>query len=278
MLYMFLVGEVPGDGVNAEQMKRAVRYELDLRLGLGDAFATDREGRLRVIGPQYSGSAMSLMQSINTVLEEQRDNNPNAKKQKRNGIVPPIKEVGIVGGTQTEPARRILNGCSPAEREPCPFHPTRQYISFGSSHEADGLEASGGRRYDNTRSIELREDGTAYSAGLFEEIAADAGDCFSAGCRGTEKAYKEDQTSSGSGESGVPGPYLRLTTHDQGSQDTLPAFSKEMTPLSQEAQLMAISHALTQFHTDFVYIAARIRWTCCSSLSFYVALTRTHGW
>ncbi|HEX6773531.1 MAG TPA: hypothetical protein VF126_15975 [Acidobacteriaceae bacterium] len=260
VLYMFLVGEVPGDGVNGEQMKKALRDELDLRSGLGSAFATDREDRLRVIGPQYSGSAMSLMQTINTVLAEQDRNPSNTKTQERSRSLSPIKNVGIVGGTQTEPARRILNGCSPAEEQPCPIHRERQYFSFASSLEATGLMALLDEgHYDPTRSIELREDGTAYAAG-FGRAASNSKQMqaivFPRDVSELRNAYEEGQTSSGSGEQGLPGPYLRLTTHDQGSQDTLPAFSKDKTPLSQEAQLMAISHTLTQFHTDFAYIAA----------------------
>jgi DNA-binding transcriptional MerR regulator len=67
---------------------------------------------------------------------------------------------------------------------------------------------------------------------------------------------QKESAGGGATDAGAPSPYLRLTTRDEGSQDTLPDISKDVTPLSQEAQLMSISHMLTQLHADFAYITA----------------------
>ncbi len=251
-LYMFLVAEMPGDGVNAGQLKKALTYELQLRSALGNGFATDPEGKLRVIGPQYSGSAMSLIQTINTVLESFGGN-------EQAGRAPP-QELSMVGATETEQACRILNQYPLQQSEPCVPHGKRQYISFASSAAIEGLrkvvEQSG---YDAARTLELREDGTFYGASFGQAPGKPPQMrtvSFPRDISLLRNSHQEEQSGSGSGETATPTPYLRLTTRDQGSQDTLPEFSTDVTPLSQEAQLMSISHGMTQLHADFAYIAA----------------------
>lgn len=251
-LYMFLVAEMPGDGVNSRQLKKALTYELQLRSGFGNNFASDPEGKLRVIGPQYSGSARSLIETINAALK-------GFGGDQQSGPTPP-QEVEIVGGTETEQARRILNRCSLQEDKPCVPHGDRQYVSFASSAAIKGLqnlvEQSG---YDAGRTLELREDGTFFGTSFGQATGKQPQMptvSFPRDISLLRNSHKEEQSGSQSGETSTPTPYLHLTTHDQGSQDTLPEFSTDVTPLSQEAQLMSISHGLTQLHADFAYIAA----------------------
>ncbi len=244
-LYMFLVGEMPGAGVNAGQLKKALTYELQLRSELGKDFASDPEGKLRVIGPQYSGSAMSLIETINTVLEGFGGHDQ---------FSPAPQEVRMAGGTETEQARRILNRCPPQGDEPCV-----QYDSFASTAAIEGLlklvEQSG---YDAARTLELREDGTFFGTSFGQPTGKPQmrAVSFPRDISLLRNSHKDEQSGSAAGDTGTPTPYLRLTTRDQGSQDTLPEFSTDVTPLSQEAQLMSISHGLTQLHADFAYIAA----------------------
>jgi hypothetical protein len=255
VLFVFLVGEMPADGLNAEQLKKALTYELQLRSSLGagekaiggEDFATDQEGRLRVIGPLYSGSAMSLIQTIDTVLED-----PSLNKAPMQ-----VQTVRMVGATQTEAARRILNRCPTQEEQLCVPH---QYFSFASSAEIQGVldlvQQSG---YDSGRTLELREDGTFFGTSVGGAITKGSqmrAVSFPRDISLLRNSHKDEQSGSESGETGTPSPYLRLTTRDQGSQDTLPEFSTDVTPLSQEAQLMSISHGMTQLHADFAYIAA----------------------
>ena len=61
-------------------------------------------------------------------------------------------------------------------------------------------------------------------------------------------------TSTSSNE--APTPYLSLSLKDTSADDTVPRFSTAQTPLSQEAQLMAIAHQLQRDHTDFILITA----------------------
>jgi hypothetical protein len=245
ILYMFLVAEMPGDGLNAEQLKKALKYELQLRSKLGAEFATDHAGNLRVIGPEYSGSAMSMIETVNGLRS-----NPSLNE---NTASPP--NVVMAGTTQTEQAYRILNRCPTAEGAPCtPGKKHVQYVSFASGKAVPGmvalLDANG---YDRMRAAVLREDGTFYGA-----VSAEHREMPSIAFPRDISLLRNSQKESGGGASdaGAPSPYLRLSTHDEGSQDTLAHLSSDISPLSQEAQLMSISHMLTQLHADFAYITA----------------------
>jgi len=53
-----------------------------------------------------------------------------------------------------------------------------------------------------------------------------------------------------------PSPYLHFSLKDYSAQDSIPQFSRENTPLSQEAQLMAIARELHRRRAQFIEIAA----------------------
>jgi hypothetical protein len=53
-----------------------------------------------------------------------------------------------------------------------------------------------------------------------------------------------------------PSPYLHFTLKDHSADDSVPQFSKESTPLSQEAQLMAIAREIRRFRAEFISIVA----------------------
>ncbi|MCU1314460.1 MAG: hypothetical protein JWM54_2217, partial [Acidobacteriaceae bacterium] len=254
VLYMFLVAEMPGDGLNAGQLKKALTYELELRSALGAEFATDHAGKLRVIGPQYSGSAMSLIETVNGVLTEAW-NDPSLKP--RPGLAP---KVMMAGSTETDQAYRILNRCPSAPGTGCePGTKDVWYFSFASGNAVRGLLALLDENgYDRMRSVVLREDGTffgAVSGAVSAKVERVQSIAFPRDISLLRNSQKES-AGGGAFDAGAPSPYLHLTTHDEGSQDTLPDLSKDVTPLSQEAQLMSISHMLTQLHADFAYITA----------------------
>jgi hypothetical protein len=214
----------------------------------------DEEGKLRVIGPQYSGSAMSLVKTLDTVLT-----NRSVKARL------PVKRVEMAGTTETEEAYRTLNRCLLWQGVACVPDTKRtfnfNYVSFASGNEIAGmLSLPNQYEYQVTHVVLLHEDGTAYGT---EEVAT-AGDMqaevfsvpFPRDISLLRNSQKGAEDSNGYSDSGTPRPYLPLTTRDEGSQDTLPDFSTDITPLSQEAQVMSISHTLTQLHADFAYITA----------------------
>lgn len=255
VLYMFVVAEMPADELNAEQLKKALSYELQLRSVLGSQFATDERGSLRVIGPLYSGSAMSLIETIHTML---RDELPKPAG---------VTTATIAGATETEEAYRTLNQCMDSDGRPCLSDKPIRYLSFASSNEVTGLlkifQSNG---YKAVHAVVLHEDGTIFGVGGIKE-GIQTGNArgshvqvnsipFPRDFSLLRNSQRSNQSDSESDAAGAPSPYLPLTTRDEGSQDTLPHFSTDITPLSQEAQVMAISHTLTQLHADFAYIAA----------------------
>lgn len=59
-----------------------------------------------------------------------------------------------------------------------------------------------------------------------------------------------------SSASAPPTPYLNLSLKDYTADDTVPRFSTNQSPLSIEAQLMAIAHQLQRVRTQFILISA----------------------
>ena len=56
--------------------------------------------------------------------------------------------------------------------------------------------------------------------------------------------------------SAPPTPYLNLSLKDYAADDTVPRFSTNQSPLSIEAQLMAIAHQLQRARSQFIVISA----------------------
>src|ERR1700691_732432 len=54
----------------------------------------------------------------------------------------------------------------------------------------------------------------------------------------------------------APSPFLRFSLKDASAQDSVTQFSRENTPISQEAELMAIGRYLHRSRVQFVAIAA----------------------
>jgi len=60
----------------------------------------------------------------------------------------------------------------------------------------------------------------------------------------------------GSEAPSAPSPFLHFSLRDSGAHDSVPQFSPENTPVSQEAQLMAIGRELHRFRSQFIAIVA----------------------
>jgi hypothetical protein len=74
-----------------------------------------------------------------------------------------------------------------------------------------------------------------------------------------ELSLLRNAQSSESGKSDAsapPTPYLNLSLKDYTADDTVPRFSTTQSPLSIEAQLMAIAHQLQRARSQFIFISA----------------------
>jgi hypothetical protein len=282
VIYLFLVAETPALGINGNQLQRAFHYEMLLkgkgaRLSAGtwpsvplNAPVNHSPGRessaprpakhqhnprpgneqkqgqpclnmddqLSIIGPLYSGSAASLHAGIEAAWS---------------GLCEP--RVSISGTTGTAIAAQELN------------HPDRKqtYRSFGEnvSFEQDRfLESLDATGYDLSRVAVLSEAGTVFGAAKFHP--SDVG----LNKKGTIlylhfprelsllRNAEANQQPSEPGSTPTPTPYLNLSLKDYSADDTVPRFSTVQSPLSIEAQLMAIAHQLDRARSQFIVISA----------------------
>jgi len=268
VIYLFLVGETPALGVNGTQLQNAFQYEKTLRdchqatlsirpwrseepdaqASQGDASKCKPhdvpEGQLSVIGPFFSGSAASLHEGI------------EAAKRELNPLT-----VSISGITGTDVASRELDPQLDSHREQI-YRSFGENARFEQEHFLLSLAATG---YDLSRVAILSEAGTVFgdAAKFSSTIQSDA----DLNKKGTilylrfprELSLLRNAQSGESSKSDAatpPTPYLNLSLKDYSADDTVPRFSTVQSPLSIEAQLMAIAHQLQRARTQFILFSA----------------------
>lgn len=289
VIYLFLVAETPSLGVNGNQLQNAFYYEKALkdqgaRLSVGswpsippaepESRPPQRPGRsanaakrlrgdkanrllnpakpcpdendqLSIIGPLYSGSAASLHAGIESALP---------------GLCEPRPSIAGVTGTviaaqELDPDGRHI------------YHSFGENVSFEQDRFLQSIAASG---YDLSRVAVLSEAGTVFGA---IKSASSPGPPTS--FRPSDADLKKQGTilylrfprelsllrnaepNQSAAESGVtPTPYLNLSLKDNSADDTVPRFSTNQSPLSLEAQLMAIAHQIQRARSQFIVISA----------------------
>jgi hypothetical protein len=244
VVYLFLVAETPTQGVDGFQLQYAFSYEDELEQALkGRGNFSRGRHRVALIGPIYSGSAASLRAGI-LAAQAQYQSLPEFEVSAATFTRTAIKELTIEG--------RVTS------------------LSFGSFTDyetrklfADFL-ASG---YDLGRVALLIEDNTAFGSA---SVYGSAGDAPSRGGNDVQvirfpreisllrNAQMAGDHSGGEGSpsGSVPSPFLHFSLKDSSAQDSVPQFSRENTPVSQEAQLMTIGRQLHRFRTQFIAIVA----------------------
>ena len=237
IVYLFLVAESPALGVDGNQLRNALHYEAMLQDNHNAKLSMGDDNLLSIIGPRWSGSAASLREGVE-----------NARFTKS------IDSVLVAGMTSTQIAADELNAHSP-------FTPIN-YISFGenASYEADQL--TNAFRASTPFSPALRvailtEDNTVFGEANVHELGEQTERPKYIRFPREISLLRNAQTNQGDKSvSEAPTPYLSLSLKDTSADDTVPRFSTAQTPLSQEAQLMAIAHQLQRDHTEFILITA----------------------
>lgn len=246
VIYLFLVAETPTQGVDGFQLQNAFLYEEYLKLTLTaqrKQFSTGPYGSVAIIGPQYSGSAASLRAGIETVRQ----------KSTWTGA-----EFEVTGATTTLlPAEQLETGTSKVH-----FLSFADNWDYGIQTFVRHLSGSG---YDIERVALLVEDNTAAASSATGSIAD-----WKKGVTKIDQVIqfpreisllRNAQVPGGSGNAAVSSgeafsPYLHFSLKDYSAQDNIPQFSRENTPLSQEAQLMTIGRQLDRFRVQFIAIRA----------------------
>ena len=243
VVYLFLVGESPALGVDGEQLRNALEYENHLQSAYNAALSMESLGQespadtLAFIGPQSSGSASSLRQALLSATFTR----------------PPARIVGA-GSTSAEISQKELNA---------PSNPEINYVSFGedTKFEEDRLvEAFVCSGSDAEHTAILVEDNTVFgAANVLGDLKPDASRClgnppyirFPREISLLRNAQVDQGISAPTAS-----PFLNLSLKDPGADDTIPKFSTTQTPLSQEAQLMALERQLQKAHIRHILITA----------------------
>jgi hypothetical protein len=254
VIYLFLVGESPALGMNGKQLRNALTYEKYLHDNHKAALSMESPGdSLAFIGPRSSGSAASLRQALIS---------PDFKN--------PAKQIIGAGMASAEISQKELNANSvpsdPSVAHIADSQPPIAYLSFGedTKFEEDKLfQAFGDSGSDKEQTAILVEDNTVFgAANIRPEDARKIPKT-----KETPRLYirfpreisllRNAKTAEGpTSGSQVPSPYLSLSLKDSSADDTIPKFSSAQTPLSQEAQLMAIERQLQKAHIRRILIAA----------------------
>jgi hypothetical protein len=276
-LYLFLVGETPTSGVNAYQMERALEIEQDfagygkkcriafrrsLKVSLNSTArctpAPPMGDQLDVIGPNYSGGAASLRRAIDEEL------------CRHDGI----KRASVRGITSTPFALRVMD-YRPDEhfkdgwpgKSAC-HHQEIVYESFSPNavFDAEELNRRLGQLDISQSSVAmLIEDGTTLGESSERSLGEpdDTKPKFQgltirfpreiSTLRNAETAQEANAAQNGASP---PSPYLRFSLKGSNTSDSVPHLSGELTPLSQESELMAIQYQLQRYRVKYIVISA----------------------
>jgi hypothetical protein len=265
VVYLFLVGESPAIGMDGTQLRNALDYEKHLRCAYGAALSMENPGQptdpytVAFIGPRSSGSATSMRQALlsaDFISPCFPDPPPPSPKTASNR--PPERILGA-GISSAEISQMELNA---------PSHPAITYISFGEDTKFEenllvqAFINSGG---DAEHTAILAEDNTMFGAAniLADPSPTDPNAALPSKLPSPiyirfprEISLLRNAKVGQDLSSPAPSPFLNLSLKDPGTNDTIPKFSTSQTPLSQEAELMAIERYLQKAHISHILIAA----------------------
>lgn len=245
VIYLFLVAETPALGVNGIQLQNAFKAEALLQTPSAKLEMlpspsrpkvqnSQPEEQLSIIGPIFSGSAASLHEGIKTAR-----------------LYSKPSKVVITGVTGTEIAARELDS------EGDIYRSFGENAKFEEERFLDLLSQSG---YDRSRVAILSEDGSVFGKAQSDPKQHSKKDTtlalsFPRELSLLRNAQADQPLKSSTEASAPPSPYLNLSLKDYTADDTVPHFSTQ-SPLSLEAQLMALAHQLQRAGTQFIFISA----------------------
>jgi hypothetical protein len=318
VIYVFLVGMTPTEGVSGVQLQRAFQYEAYLRsrdnatLSLSDPSDINKQAmpssenspqkghsssqsersssKKNPLSPRrtkpgkqhvtemdlilfdYSGAAASLREGIQAALSGVGGKQPLFSTQE-------IKTISVAGGTSTDVPADLLHG-KIGETE-IRYQSFEESTNFGEAQITNLFTDE----FNDCGSIAfLTEDGTVFGSSTSDAAFETTPDPFNARyrekqrrnspilkpCHGSEPlvlnfprdisllrnatAIQREKLNEQS--DATVSPYLHFSLGDISSEDSVPHFSGQDTPFSQEAQLMAIGRYLLHSHIRTIAIGA----------------------
>ena len=279
VIYLFVVGETPTTGIDGFQIQKVFRYEDELAGVTGINFRRstgDQPDVLSIIGPTFTGSAASLRQAIDTTLLKHSD--PKSALY--------IGSVYVSGTSATEFAAKQLT--HEAASQPIWYRSFAYDAAFDQQRLLD-MFCHSSSRFSPIRVALLIEDGTAFGSRTASSMNAANGSSTASSMNAAKanespaSCYETDPTrmlqirfpreisllrnaqaestqagkggESSEGDGSPPSPYLRLSLKDSNAYDSVPHLSRENTPASQEAQLMAIARQLLRYRSQYIVIS-----------------------
>jgi hypothetical protein len=232
-LLIFLVGESPTSGVNADQLANSVRYIHTMTPYVGDR-------TIRVIGPSFSGSLPSLPFQLAAF--------PGVKFHLTSGMVTAEKEIDRFEGQIAASGGKFESTVESDQRA------TKLFFEYAKSHwhshSRTALLAEADTPY--ARDVALPRDVDGLTIRYPREISR------------LRNAYQEESAmAQKSGEPVAAAPALPFTLKDtdadssgNSEKDSMPAFSRLQSPASQQTVMAGIVSAIRRERTDFVGIVA----------------------
>lgn len=227
LLLVFLVGETPTSGINRVAFQRAWDEGEAVRMGPALPICGGPAQCTGIIGPSFTGSIASLTYLLGSV---------KSKPQASNGIF-------------------VISGSVTGERESDQPLSGVDGVKFCTTIESD--ESNRNTLFDflgKDHFAWLQEDETAYG----ESMGASKGEYLTLRFpRGIARLRNSSAELPGLG-SQPPNPLypqLPLILRD-GGEDTIPSFSVQQTPISQESVLVELASALRRHQIRYAGITA----------------------
>jgi hypothetical protein len=282
VVYLFLVGNTPVEGVEGDQLANALKYEAELQNEKGVCFSPSvlqsgeecatatTSGRalhsepsfqgepktqfrpsrdaLTVIGPNFSGAAGSLRAQLESALEK-----GPSKHLFPSGVqgIHVFAEVGSQAAVNSLASSDLIH-----------------FVSFAGNaqFETEKLKQLTCDRSGGIRTVVLVEDNTVFGASQQSTTTNPASvqstikPCtnwqiikFPRGISLLRNAHEEEPAQTGKESGPTPSPYLHMSLADRSDKGTIPQFSPQTAP-SQEAQLVAITQQLQRSRAQLVVI------------------------
>jgi hypothetical protein len=256
-LFVYVVGETPTGGINAQQFHGAVER---IQQGGNVVPAADPSGELKIIGPTFSGSLYSLKDMLSRLLQSQ----PGDSKLRQ------VLHADVFSGTVSSGDTVENTFLTPAGEARLPavqFIPFQQPDSYATPLLIHYLCTQG---YASNRMALLTEDESAYGStrpGVSYNCFADARPeediltfSFPREISKLRTAYQNAENggdSSTSQKTAAGRTTLPLNLEETGrDSDTVSEMGGSSTVLSQEAVLQGIVIALREHRVQFIILKA----------------------
>ena len=246
LLLVFLVGETPTSGINRIAFHNAWNYATSLKTK--DLEICGSGACMGILGPSFSGSVPSLSRLLRRARVDQPGSWVSEPVRNSN---PPEKIFVISGAVTSPPKLPGFDFCTTVESDVNAVLAFRDYL---------GSKAG--------RFAFLVEDETAYGENFAESIfpilkeKTTTGDWhplllrYPRGIAGVRNSVEElPGLASPSQQSAGSYPQLPLNLRDAG-KDSIPSFSRQQTPVSQEAVLIELAATLKREDIRYVGVTA----------------------